>query len=297
MTDNGQLPEAKLYASEKEVAEAWEVWAKLRVCAKCGHAFNWLQSFGSWECKQHLGPVGCKRVKDKWGITKRDYRYWECCLKPPNTARRNDSEIVWNNIRTTRPCVDKFPTERDVPGCVRCDHTEAIHILDDGVRLGFPLHSPTDAYSFAPEGGHKVNDTVTYMGKERIVAQVYFDKSVDLQDVDRGRITPVELGWAEAKYKMTIGSFCDWNTDDMSMPIKILNRRVDDRANILFDFKIMNIGMPVHQIAAMIPHMAKYGDPTSRPGWQFEKKDGKVIYPHVQNSENRLDALPHLKRA
>lgn len=289
MTDNGQLPEAKLYASEKEVQSAWEHWAKLRVCAKCGHAFNWLQSFGSWECRQHLGPVSCRKSIDKWGTTHRDYRYWDCCGLPPNTAHRNNSEIVWSCVRTTRPCIDKFPTERPVPGCIPCDHTEAIHILDDGVRLGFPLLSPTDAYSFAPEGGHKVNDTVVYCGKERIVAQVYFDKSVDLQDVDRGRITPVELGWANAKYAMTIGSLCDWNTDDLSMPIKILKRRVDDRANILFDFKIMNIGMPVHQIAAMIPHMD--GDPTARPGWQFEKKDGKVIYPHIQNCANRLDYI------
>ena len=51
------------------------------------------------------------------------------------------------------------------------------------------------------------------------------------------------------------------------------------------DFEIKDIGMAVHDIAAMIPHMS--GNPEERPGWQFDKVDGKVMFPYIKNTARR----------
>lgn len=283
------LPEAKLYATPQEVTTAWLEWSKMRRCSKCGNIFNWLNSFGAWQCSQHLGPVSYRTVEDRFGIKKRDYRYYNCCHKPPNTAHRHVNENIWATVRTTRPCVDVFPEERKVPGCVPCDHTEASHILDDGIRLKVPLISTSLDYAFAPEGGHKINDVIIYKGEERTIAQVYFDKSVDLQDVDEGRISARFLIWPDVKYKVAQGGFYEIADTKESYPVKILKKYIENGI-IMIDYKIMNIGMHISTIAAMIPHMP--GDPTSRPGWQFEKGDsGQALYPHIANTADRTNYI------
>ncbi len=282
------LPEAKLYATPQEIQKAWVEWSKVRKCAKCGQPFNWLNSFGAWKCKQHLGPVTCKRVVDEdTGYSVNEWRYWDCCLKKPYTAHRNDNEVIWNTVRTTIPCANRYPTELPVQGCIPCDHTEMLTVLDDGIRLDIDLYGKS--HSFAPEGGHKVNDYVIYNGEEKIVSQVYFDKAVDLQDVDQGRISPLLLGWPGMKDKIGVGDIIDWNINGEDMPVKVLNFNFKKDGRITLDLKIMDLGMPVHEVAAMIPHMGPGA--TERPGWQFDKKDGKVIYPHIRNCANRLDYL------
>jgi hypothetical protein len=284
MSSNGLLPEAKLYATDEEVQKAWVEWSRFRECSKCQRPFHWLSAFGAWECKQHLGPVTSRRVVDKrTGISKLEWRYWDCCGKKPYTLHRQTSENVWGYCRTTRPCVDTFPTTPDVPGCVPCDHTESDNILDDGIRIN--LKPMSADYSFGPEGGYRVNDTVLYNGEEKIVAQVYFDKTLDLQDVDRQRIPPYQIIWPDVEWKLGPEVYCEWNLKRQSMPVKILGHNKRDGISL----KIMDLGMAVHEIAAMIPHMP--GGATERPGWQFEKRDGKVVYPHIRNAANRLDYL------
>ena len=119
MTSNGLLPEAKLYATDEEVQKAWIEWSKFRECAKCRKPFNWLDSFGAWKCTQHLGPVSSRRVRDpRTGISKLEWRYWDCCGKKPYTIHRQTSENVCGYCRTTWPVVDRFPREPEVPGCV-----------------------------------------------------------------------------------------------------------------------------------------------------------------------------------
>lgn len=283
---SGQLPEAKLYATSKEVTAAWVEWSKMRVCSKCGQAFNWLGSLGAWECSQHLGPISCRVKKDKYGISKRVYKYYDCCQARPNTAYRQHNENIWGIVRSTRPCVDMFPIEQPVKGCIPCDHTEATHILDDGIRLGVPIESPNSEHAFAPKGGFKINDTIIYQGKERVIAQIYFDKTVDLEDVDQGRISARFLNWQNIKYKLKEGGYYEFNSKTESVPVKILKMYMDKHNKILVDYKIMNLGMAVHSIAAMIPHMGP--NPEKRPGWQFPKdKDGKIIYPHIRNVADR----------
>jgi len=49
--------------------------------------------------------------------------------------------------------------------------------------------------------------------------------------------------------------------------------------------------MAVHEIAAMIPHMPPGA--TERPGWQFEERDGRIVYPHIRNAASRLK---HMKK-
>lgn len=286
MSNNGLLPEAKLYATDEEVQKAWVEWSKFRQCAKCSKPFNWLHSYGAWECKQHLGPITSRRVYDKrTGISKLEWRYWDCCGKKPYTIQRQTSENIWGYCRTTRPVVDSFPRAPEVPGCVPCDHTESDHILDDGIRIG--LKAIHNDYSFSPEGGYKVNDTVLYNGEEKIVSQVYFDKTVDLQDVDKERISPTKLIWPEVEFKLGPNVFCDWNIPNQSMPVKI----IENTSRNGISLKIMNLGMAVHEIAAMIPHMPPGA--TERPGWAFEKHNGKVVYPHIRNAANRLK---HMKK-
>jgi len=152
--------------------------------------------------------------------------------------------------------------------------------LDDGIRIN--LKPISHEYSFGPEGGYRVNDTVLYKGEEKIVSQVYFDKTVDLQDVDRERIPPHQIIWPGVEYKIGPEVYCDWNLVGASMPVKILSN--SKRKGI--SLKIMDLGMAVHEIAAMIPHMPPGA--TDRPGWQFETRDGKVVYPHIRNAANRL---------
>lgn len=283
------LPEAKLYATPEEIQKAWVEWSKYRRCAKCGVAFNWLNSFGAWQCRQHLGSVTKQTViDDKTGYSKNEWRYWDCCMKRPMTAKRNNNEIVWNNIRTSIPCTDRFPVEIKVEGCIPCDHTEMNNVLDDGIRLGVNLYDVS--HSFAPEGGHKVNDCVLYNGEEKIVSQVYFDKSVDLQDVDQGRVSPLLLGWPGMESKISIGDIIDWNVGQDDMPVKVLNWNYHNDASITLDLKIMNLGMPIHEVASMIPHMGP--NATDRPGWVFDTdKNGKTIYPHIRNVGNRLNYI------
>jgi len=282
------LPEAKIYATPQEIQKAWVEWSKFRECAKCHTPFNYLKSFGAWECKQHLGPVTKKSIRDnKTGYSENQWRFWDCCLKQPRTAKRHANEIIWNTVRTTRPCCDIFPRELEVEGCIPCDHTESLHVLDDGIRLDIELLG--EQHSFAPEGGHLVNDYVIYNGEEKIVSQVYFDKCVDLQDVDEGRISPLLLGWPGMESKIGIGDIIDWNVGQDNMPVKVLNFKYQNDGSITLDLKIMDLGMPIHSIAAMIPHMGP--NATERPGWQFDKKDGKVIYPHIRNCSNRLNSI------
>ena len=287
---SGQLPEAKLYATPDEITKAWVEWSKMRICARCGQAFNWLGSFGSWECSQHLGPVTCRVKKDKYGISKRVYKYYSCCQQQPNTIYRQHNENIWGTIRTTRPCVDIFPVETKVRGCIPCDHTEATHVLDDGIRLNIPLVSSSFKYAFAPEGGFKINDTIIYKGKERVITQIYFDKTVDLEDVDEGRVQARFLGWQNIKHKISQGSYYEFNDEKGSVPVKILKLYLNKKNKLTVDYKIMNIGMAVHSIAAMIPHMGP--NPERRPGWQFPKdKEGKTIYPHIRNVADRTQYI------
>ena len=284
---SGQLPEAKLYATPDEVTKAWVEWSKMRICARCGQPFNWLGSFGSWECSQHLGDVSYRVKKNKFGISKRVYRYYQCCQQQPNTIHRQDNDAIWCNVRSTRPNIDMFPVERKVPGCIPCDHTEATHILDDGIRLGVPIDSASCKYAFAPEGGFKINDTIIYKDKERVITQVYFDKTVDLEDVDQGRIGARFLKWQNLLYKLKIGGYYEFSDEKDSIPVRILNMYFDKKTNKrVVDYQIMNLGMPVHSIAAMIPHMGPNAE--KRPGWQFPTdKDGKIIYPHIRNVADR----------
>jgi hypothetical protein len=286
MTSNGLLPEAKLYATDPEVQKAWVEWSKFRECSKCHRPFHWLSAFGAWECRQHLGPITSRRVVCKrTGISKLEWRYWDCCGKKPYTVHRQTSENVWGYCRATRPVTDRFPMEPQVPGCVPCDHTESDNILDDGIRTGLKVMS--DEYSFGPEGGYKVNDTVLYNGEEKMVTQVYFDKTVDLQDVDKERIKPHKIIWPGVEYNIGPDVFCDWNLKGASMPVKIISNST--RKGICL--KIMDLGMAVHEIAAMIPHMPPGA--TERPGWQFEERDGRIVYPHIRNAASRLK---HMKK-
>ena len=204
------------------------------------------------------------------------------------TAKRNPNEIVWNSIRASIPCATRFPTELNVKGCIPCDHTEMNNVLDDGIRLDVKLYDKS--HSFAPEGGHKVNDYVLYNGEEKIVSQVYFDKAVDLQDVDQGRISPLLLGWPGMERKICVGDIIDWNIGQDDMPVKVINWKYHNDGSITLDLKIMNLGMPIHEIASMIPHMGP--NAVDRPGWVFDTdKNGKTIYPHIRNVANRLDYI------
>lgn len=280
------LPEAKLYATEEDVQKAWLEWSKFRTCFRCQKAFNWLDSYGSHECRQHLGGVSYKMCINVDGFKRRDYRYWDCCKKKPFTAIRNINDTIWSQFRQTRPIIHTFPTADEIPGCVPCDHSEASHILDDGIRLNMSAESPY--YSFAPLGGHTVNDEVIYLGENRIVEQVYYDKSVDLADVDQGRIPADKLIWPDVKWKLKKGNYVNWNFKNTPIPIKILKRTIVEpygKQKVKIDFEIKNIGMAVHDIAAMIPHMS--GNPEERPGWQFDKVDGKVMFPYIKNTARR----------
>jgi hypothetical protein len=292
------LPSAKLYATDKEIQNAWDEWSKFRICANCGNAFNWLSAFGSWECKQHLGPVSGATVNpdtgdaivDANGVTFTDWRYWKCCKQRPYTAWRTRNEVVWSNFRKTIPSKHRFVEEAKVPGCIRCDHTEATHILDDGIRLNVSTTDPDGQYSFAPLGGHQVTDTVIYKTKERTVTQVYYDKTFDLEDEeDAGKIPATEIEWPALKEKMKVGLYCDWNFDGVQTPVKILRVHrasiKNKRPRPQVDFIIKNVGMPVHEIAAMIPHMGPNVE--DRPGWKFDEYDGQVMFPYIQNAEPR----------
>jgi len=280
------LPKAKLYATPAEVQKAWEVWSKFRKCARCNQSFTWLGSFGAWECNQHLGDVTCRVIQTKDGIFKRDYRYWDCCKERPFSRNYNRQEKVWNNFRSTR-YIDQWEGDVKVPGCVPCDHTESTQLLDDGIRLNKPLIS--DKYSFAPLNGHGINDTVIYNGEHKIILQVYYDKSVDVQDVDISKIMPKHLEWPDIENHIKIGEYYNWNFGSLPTPIQIKNIHMDyDSAGkpvYSVDFLIKDLGMAVHDIAALIPFMGSA--PELRPGWNFDKRDGKVMFPHIKNCSSR----------
>ena len=280
------LPKAKLYASESEVQKSWVEWSKFRTCSRCGQTFNWLNSFGSWECSQHLGGLSYKYVNDKHGMSHREYRYWNCCKQKDYPKHAALNENIWKSYRQTVANNDLNICTPRIPGCIPCDHTEGNDILDDGIRLDMYIISSD--YSFAPFGGHKINDTVKYKNQKYIVENVYFDKSVDLQDFDEKRIPAERLQWPDAEFKMELGRYYNWNTRGKVTPIKVLNSKLIDinaERKYKIDFIIMDIGMPVHDIAAMIPHMT--GDPTKRPGWKFDVVDGKTMFPNIKSVSAR----------
>lgn len=256
------IPKAKLYASEEEVHNAWVEWSKFRVCARCGTTYNLLSSFGAWQCKQHL----CRPSARVEG-GERVYRYWECCRKKPYTLQYCQNERIWRDFRTKR----YMPEANELEGCIPCDHTENFSIVDDGVRMN------QSVTSLAPLGGFKVNDKVLYQGNECYVQQVYYDNSVDLQDIEKSRIPANELVWPNASIETN--GFYNWNNAGGSFPVKILKK-----SGSKIDVCIQDQGVAVHDIAAMIPHMK--GDPTTRPGWQFEKVNGKVLFPYIKQSSS-----------
>ena len=61
---------------------------------------------------------------------------------------------------------------------------------------------------------------------------MYFDKTVDLQDVDRERIPPHKLIWPGVEYKIGPEVYCDWNLVGASMPVKILSHSKREGINL-----------------------------------------------------------------
>jgi len=253
------ISKANLYASEEEVHSAWIEWSKYRVCVRCGVTYNLLGSFGSWQCRQHL----CKPVPKQEG-NKRVVRYWECCKQRPYPITYNRNERVWSGFRNTK----HVPTIVEVEGCLRCDHTENVRIVDDGVRMG------QKKSMLAPLGGYTIGDIVIHKNKQYEIEEVYYDDSVYLTGV--GKTAGELLIWPE---EVSIGDRCNWNSGGGSFPVKILNIR-----GSTVDLAIQNHGVAVHDVAAMIPYMD--GDPTTRPGWQFEKVDGKTLFPYIKQAES-----------
>lgn len=252
------IPTAKLYATEEEVQNAWAEWSKYRICVRCNATYNLLESFGSWQCRQHLcRPT--RRLENHEQV----YRFWDCCLKKPYTITYNKHESVWRNFRNTK----SLAQAAEVEGCIPCDHTESVLIIDDGIRMNRPISE------LAPLGGFKINDTVMHKGNRYTINQIYYDNSVYLEDV--GKVPAKSLIWPD--HVVSKNEFCNWNTMEESLPVKILAKRGNK-----VDLSVQNHGVAVHDIAAMIPHMT--GDPTKRPGWNFEKIDGKTPFPYIKQA-------------
>lgn len=279
------LPSVKLYATDNEIQQAYGEWAKFRTCFECGASFNWLQSYGKWECKQHLSEMYAKTILNKHENIFVDVRgYWNCCKRKEHKVRYQPMEIIRQDFRSCIPAAIPEMPRNVIKGCIPCDHTEHSNVYDDGVRINVLLIGDKNS-SFAPLGGHTVNDKVIYENKEEVVDEVFYDKTYNLRDISRKRIPSNELTWPELK-TITIGKYYDWNLNAVPTPVKILALN-GEKVTV----QIKNIGKPVHEVAAMIPHMGR--DVESRPGWQFDQDEesGKMMFPHIQHTQRRDVAL------
>ena len=282
------LPSVKLYATDEEIQQAYGEWAKFRTCFACGASFNWLQSYGKWECKQHLGEMYSKSVLNKHKNIYEDVRaYWNCCKKREHKVRYQPMEAVWESFRSHIPAAIPEIPRNVIAGCIPCDHAEHYKIYDDGVRIGVLLVGDKNS-SFAPLGGHTVNGQVLYEGKEKVVEEVFYDKTYNLKDVSKQRIPSNELTWPEWD-SIVQDKYYDWNLNGVPTPVKILAR---DGERVTLQIK--NIGKPVHEVAAMIPHMGSNVE--KRPGWQFDQdaESGKMVFPNIQHVQRRDIALTNL---
>jgi hypothetical protein len=114
----------------------------------------------------------------------------------------------------------------------------------------------------------------------KIIEQVYYDKTYDLQGDDTPkRISASEILWG-GRFDMQEGGYYDWNPKGVPTPVKILktNRRA-------VHLQVKNIGKPVHDVAAMIPHMGDNVE--NRAGWNFDKDGDQTVFPYIQHSEMR----------
>lgn len=279
------LPSVKLYAADNEIQEAYSEWAKFRTCFTCGASFNWLHSYGKWECKQHLGEMYSQTLLNKRKNIYEDVRgYWNCCNIVEHKVRYQPLEIIREQFRSYTPASIPEIRRNVIKGCIPCDHSEHYKIYDDGVRINVLLVGDKNS-SFAPLNGHTVNGQVLYEKKEKVVEEVFYDKTYNLQEVSRKRIPANELTWPDWD-TIAIGQYYDWNLNGVPIPVKILARNGEK-----VTFQIKNIGKPVHEVAAMIPHMG--GDVETRPGWQFDEDEesGKMMFPHIQHTQRRDVAL------
>lgn len=276
------LPVAQLYAQDHEIKKAWEVWSKIRICARCGTQFNWLTSFGKWECKQHLGDLRLndiyknERCFDEYGSTVKKFKYWDCCKQSPITPMRNDMDDIWCQFRKTVPTYDKFIVHnRQTPGCIAVDHSDSAKIVDDGIRINLTIESKN--YAFSPLGGHTIGSRVEYDKKTYTVVEVYYDKTYDLEDENNETVSKVpatKILW-DGRDHMLVGSHYDCNMP-IPTPVSILNNN-----GLTCTIQILNIGMHLNDISGMIPFMGN--DPFLRPGWDFPHD-----FPHIKNCASRL---------
>jgi len=278
------FPVAQLYAQDHEIKKAWEGWSKIRICARCGIQFNWLTSFGGWECKQHLGDLRLndisknERCYDEYGSTVKKFKFWDCCKQSPITPIRNNMDVVWCQFRKTIPAYDKFIVHnRQTPGCIAVDHSEHVNIVDDGIRIGLTFESKD--YSFAPFGGHTMGSHVIYNQIPHTVVEVYYDKTYDLDDENGERVPRIastDVLWND-RHAMKVGDEpYDWNIHGIPTPVKILKKD-----NATLTIQILNIGMHLNDISGMIPFMGT--DPFSRPGWNFPRD-----FTYIKNCAPRL---------
>ena len=193
-------------------------------------------------------------------------------------------EIIRQDFRSYIPANMPEMPFNIIKGCIPCDHTESTRIYDDGVRINVLLIGDEKS-SFAPLNGHTVNDKVIYDGKEAVVDEVFYDKTYNLREISRERIPANELTWPKWE-TIENGNYYDWNLNGVPIPVKILALN-GDRTTL----QVKNIGKPVHEVAAMIPHMG--GDVESRPGWQFDQDEesGKMMFPNIQHTQRRDVAL------
>ena len=277
----------QLYASDVEISKVWKAWSVRKRCVICDKVYNLLGSFGKWDCSYHPKPPSAKRVLKK-GVFDSSWGYWDCCKEKLPIPHHAPMENVWQNIRITHPYKDRFFRMPNIEGCIQCDHRTTHESFDDGFRNNIEWKK------IAPEGGWKIGDEVLVRGHDDPeggentfhINSVNWDFSATVDGLN-DTIVPSDIfptkesinKWKE-QFNSKEDVYLHLNSPNETKKCKIKKIYRNTLA-----VEVLEIGVPLNEIAAMIPYMQQFTgeSPMNRPG--FQNMDKK--FPYIQRVKMR----------
>lgn len=255
MSQARDIDYASINATDTQVSEAWQTWALQRKCVNCGVYYKAFDTFGCRGCWQHPGHVV---------VTKNDngdyIEEYSCCGAKLPRPVYNDSVV---NFCPTTEILDSYmmttfgnfgTTMKHPRGCVEADHTDVNEPWPSGKIELFDQNNSIDVNLkkyLRPVGGWKINANVMYEG-----VKVTIRSPPDAFGNIRIEGTPGSSVPTECHVK-DLSPTNDW-VSNIPTTVEIINEhgRVEDKISKIDGHWVRwSAGVPVSQIAAMIPYM------------------------------------------
>jgi hypothetical protein len=194
------IQRAALYATDEEIKEAWDVWARYHVCARCGVYYNAFAAFGARGCSQHAQSVSVVTRDDG-----RRQEIFKCCKRRVPLPSFNHYPAVGAGVavldsfsHSYAADYDRPGASREPPGCCEADHTPVLGTWDTGqVEIESKMVKVSDKWlPLRPSGGWPLEskcivqqeDGPETQGTVKSVPDAYGKIRVDQDTVDGFRL-------------------------------------------------------------------------------------------------------------